>query len=242
MSRKLTVMLSMCVAMLSLVVGVASAAAAGSPEAVAESGGIAGTTFTGTGGASKLETTGGSTVDCTGKKSAGTFASATMLNNVVLRCTGASTEIGPFKAPCKSATGAAGEIITNALTGELSYLLANSSRAALDLKPESTGGDIVTFSCTLLGQTVTLTVRGSMIGELTPVNAAFGTSFELDLNETGGMQAFTTTLNPANCVPVKDVLETEATGAQAFPFEESGFGGNVTLTTSKKIRIVSTKC
>jgi hypothetical protein len=240
MSRKLKVMLSMCVAMLSLVVGVASAAAAGSPEAVAESGGIAGTTFTGTGGAGKLETTGGSTVSCTGNKSAGTISTATMINNIVVKFTGCSTVIGPFKAPCKSATGASGEIITNALTGELSYLLANSSRTALDLKTPS--GDFVTFTCTLLGQTATLTVKGSVVGELTPVNGAFGTSFELDLNQTGGMQAFTTTLNPTTCAAVPDFLETEASGAQSFPFTESGVQGNEVLTTSKKIKIVATKC
>jgi hypothetical protein len=239
MSRKWKVMLAMCIAMLSLAVGVANAAAAGQPKAEVEVGGIAGTTFTGKGGAGRLETTTGNTASCTGNTSTGTINSATTINKVVVKFTGCSTVIGAFKTSCKSAGAAAGEIITNALKGELSYLFAGSSRTGIDLKPESATGDFVTFSCTLLGQTATLTARGSVIGELTPVNAKFGKTFELDLKQIGGMQEFTTTLNPENCKPVSDMPEIEARGAQSFPFTESGLEGNVTFTTSKNIKLVA---
>jgi hypothetical protein len=242
MSRKWTVMLSMCVAMLSLVVGAASAVAAGSPEIVAESGGIAGTAFTVTGGTSKLETIAGNVISCTGNQSSGTISSATMINAIVVKFTGCKTMIGGFKAPCKSSGAAAEEVVTNSLTGELSYLLPNSPRTALDLKPTASGGDFATFTCALGGLSSTLTVEGSLIAELTPVNAAFGTAFTLDLNQTGGMQAFRTTLNPKTCEPSTDVLFTEATGLVSFPTEESGVEGNEALTTSKKIKIVATKC
>jgi hypothetical protein len=242
MSRKLKVMLSMCVAMLSLVVGVASASAT-APEAVAESGGIAGTTFTGTGGEGILETTSGNTVTCTGNSSSGTISSATMINGIVVKFTGCKTTIGGFiKAPCKSSGAASETIITNSLTGELSYLLPNSPRTALDLKPTASGGDFATFTCALGSLSSTLTVKGSVIGELTPINAAFGNAFTLDLNQTGGMQAFTTTLNPSGCAAVTDVLSTEATGLVSFPLTESGVKGNEALTTSKKIKIVATAC
>jgi hypothetical protein len=213
-------MLSICVAMLSLAVGVASASAT-APEAVAESGGIAATTFEGIGGAGKLETTSGNLVTCIGNKSSGTISSATMINGIVVKFNGCKTTIGSFiRAPCKSSGAKTEEIVTNSLTGELSYLLPNSSRVALDIKPTAVGGDFVTFTCALGGLSSTLTVKGSVIGELKPVNAAFGTSFTLDLEQIGGMQRFTTTLNPSGCAPVTDVLSTEATGLVSFPLTE----------------------
>jgi len=97
------------------------------------------------------------------------------------------------------------------------------------------------FGCTLLGQTATLTVTGSVVGELTPVNAAFGTAFTLTLNQTKGVQEFTKFLSPANCESVEDILKTKSEGAKVFGPTQSGVQGTEKITTSKNIKIVSNK-
>jgi len=222
-------------------VSAANALASGQPKFETESGEIKGTTFTGTGGAGVLETTAGDTVSCKGNTSSGELNSATTVKNVLVKFTGCSTSISGFKAPCKTTGAAAEEIRTNALKGETAYLIKGSNRAGLDLQPEAAGGSFAVFGCTLLGQTATLTVTGSVVGELTPVNAAFGTAFTLTLNQTKGVQEFTKFLSPANCESVEDILKTKSEGAKVFGPTQSGVQGTEKITTSKNIKIVSNK-
>jgi hypothetical protein len=221
-------------------VSAARALAAGRAEIIAENGGIAGSTITGTGEAGTLETTAGSTVSCKGNTSSMTLNSFTKLDAVLVKFTGCSTVIGPFKAPCKSATGASGEIITSHLSAELVYLTKASGRGGFVLEPE-TAGPIATFGCTFLGQTATLTVRGSVVGEVTPVShgvpLVYGTAFTLTFGQTKGHQELESYLSPATCAPIPSVLETESSGAQSFPSTQSGIRGTEKMTTSKKIAI-----
>lgn len=203
-------------------------------------------TFSGVGGAGKLETTGPTirTINCTGNTSSGEINSANTVKGVKVTFTGCTTT-GPFgvELSCKSSGAAAGVIVTNVLKGKLVYLIAGSSRAGIDLEPES-GTTFASITCTktiIFEIKENLTVTGSVIGEITPVNTS-ATKFTLAFKQKEpGMQEFESYLNPSGCSPVTDVLTTVGSGAESFT-SQSAVEGTEAITTSKTIKINSSKC
>lgn len=199
-------------------------------------------TFSGTGGAGKLETVEPThTVSCTGNTSAGEINSETSVKGVRVIFTGC-TASGPFgiNLTCTSAGAKSGEIQTVPLKGELVYLVSGSSRAGMDLKPES-GSTFASFTCTGFLVSENISVAGSVIGEITPVNTATN-KFTLTFKQSKGIQEFQSYLNPSGCSAVKDVLSTSGSGSETFGPLQSAVEGTETVTTSKNITIASSKC
>jgi hypothetical protein len=203
--------------------------------------------LTGTSGAGKLETIKDEkglvrTFSCTGDTTSAEINSETSLKGVQFIFTGC-TATGPFgeNAPCKSAGAGENEIRAEPLKGELIYLVANSSRAGMDFKPEA-GETFASFTCVgLFGITEHLTVTGSVVGELTPVNV-LSNKFELILKQTKGRQEPEEYLDPVPCKGVKDVLETTGSNFESFGPLQSGLEATETVTTSKNLKVVSSKC
>lgn len=237
--RGIKVMGLSLVAMLALAAFAAASASASQPKAELESGAFP-VSFTGSGGTGTLEVvpTPTRTVTCTSNSSSGEIASATTTKKVKVVFKGC-TSTGPFgiKVNCSSSGAATGEIVSSLLKGSLFYITAGSSEAGIDLEPES-APEFAKFTC---GGIETLTVTGSVVGKLTPVNAAFGTSFTLTFTQSAGIQNPQGYLAATGCAFTKDTLNTAGTGFESFS-KQSGVSGTETLTTSKKLKIVSSKC
>jgi hypothetical protein len=142
---------------------VASASALAAPE-FKGSGSVAGTTFTSTGGAGKMEGT--ETIKCTGSTSSGEITSATTVGKVVVIFTGCENK----SKKCKSSSGAAaGEIKTVSLKGELGEVASTEAASEVGelLTPESGSKYVSIESCTL----IPIEVTGSVIGEVTPIHS-----------------------------------------------------------------------
>ena len=227
------------VAMLALAAFAAASASASQPSAELESGTFP-VSFTGSGGEGTLEVlpTPTRTVTCTSNSSKGNIASATTVNKVNVIFKGC-TSTGPFgiKVNCSTSGAATGEIISTSLKGSLFYLTAGSNAAGTDLEPES-GTEFAKFTC---GGLETLTVTGSVVGKLTPVNGPFSTSFTLTFSQKEGHQEPEGYLAASGCGFVKDVLNTAGTGFESFS-KQSGVKGTETVTATKKLKIVSSKC
>lgn len=223
----------------------AGTASASQPKAEPE-GGTFPVSFSGSGGAGKLETVaeGGvvRTVECEKNTSSGEINSATTVKSVHVNFTGCKAS-GPFgsKVSCTSPGASSGEIVTATLKGELVYIKAGSSEAGIDLKPES-GTQFAEFTC---GGIQKIAVTGSVIGKLTPVNTNTN-SFTLTFSQSAGKQSPESYLSPSGCVSTKDVLFSTGTalffGAENFGPTQSGIEGSETLTTSKKIKVTSSSC
>jgi hypothetical protein len=140
----------------------ASASAFAAPEFKGE-GAVAGTTFTSTSGAGKMEGT--ETIKCSASTSSGEITSATTVGKVVVTFTGCEDK----GKKCKSSSGAAaGEIKTVSLKGELGEVASAEAASGVGelLTPESGSKYVSIESCTLFAVEVT----GSVIGEVTPIN------------------------------------------------------------------------
>jgi hypothetical protein len=221
----------------------AAGASASQPKAELESGAFP-ITFTGSGGTGVLEVLPEPKrkVTCTSNTSSGNIASSTTITGAKVIFKGCTAE-GPFgNVSCNTSGANSGEIKSTTLKGKLVYLIAGSARVGMDLEPE-TGTEFAKFVC---GGVQELIVTGSVIGELTKVNEPFGTSFTLTFTQTEGHQAFESYLNPTGCTAVKDVLMTEGKalfiGGENFAAKQSAVQGTEALTTSKKMKIVSSKC
>jgi hypothetical protein len=198
--------------------------------------------FEGTGGAAKLETVEPThTVSCTANTSRGEINSETTVKGVKFLFTGC-TVTGPFgeNTPCKSAGASPEEIRTESLKGEFVYAIANSNRAFLDLKPE-VGETFDTFSCVgFFGITENLSVTGSVIGELKPVNVSTN-KFELSFKKTKGHQEFEKYLEPVGCKEKEATLTTHGSESETFSLR-AGLEATETIMTSKNLELSSTKC
>lgn len=221
----------------------AGTASASEPKAEPE-GGTFPVSFTGSGGTGILETTseGGKirTVHCTANTSAGEINTATSVKNVKVKFTGCTTS-GPFgiNLTCTTSGATSGEITTVALKGTLVYLTAGSSNAGIVIEPES-GTTFASFKCGSF-LTETLTVTGKVIGKLTPVNSLTN-AFTLTFSQSGGHQSPETYLASSGCAATKAVLSTTGSGLESFGPIQSGISATESLTTSKKVKVASTKC
>jgi hypothetical protein len=231
----------------------AASASASQPKAELESGTFP-VSFTGAGGAGTLEVlpTPKRTVSCTGNKSSGEIASATTVKKAKVIFTGC-TATGPFgiKVNCTSSGAATGEIVSNLLEGSLQYIALHELEIAgkkvktnvgIDLKPESPNTEFAKFVC---GGVQEMKVTGSVIGMLTEINGAFGTSFTLTFLQTEGHQLPETFFATSGCAATTDVLSTTGTslgfGGETFAAKQSGVEGTETLTTPK-MKVVASSC
>ena len=138
------------------------------------------------GGTGTLETANGNTVKCTKSSSTGTAESEKKVKKVVVTFEGCEATIGGIKAKCNTAGEVAGKIVTKELEGELGYINKATPSVGLDLWPASRTAEektkhtfnalFVEFECTGFAKSK---VRGSIIGELTPVNGAAGKTLTL---------------------------------------------------------------
>jgi hypothetical protein len=214
---------ALTIAVFALLVIGAQAASAALPEF--RTGGAA-VSFTSTSGAGTLETVGGRTVRCNTDSNEGEVANAKEARNVVVRFFNCTAEGGLLNC---------GEIVTNPLNGTLYYLDKAKTEVGLDLEPES-GGNFTTFTCNgPFGIEETLSVTGSVVGKITPINTLTNT-FELSLKQTGGIQQYTGYYNEAGTF-VEDVLMTSGSGFETFGPEQSGEETSDTITTAIPIEI-----
>jgi hypothetical protein len=224
----------------------AGTASASQPKAEPE-GGTFPVSFTGSGGAGKLETvaegTKVRTVNCEENTSSGEVNSATTTKNVSVRFK-KCTATGPFgiKVTCTGGTGAAsGEIVTKTLKGTMFYIKAASSEVGIDLEPES-GTQFAEFTC---GGVQKISVTGSVVGKLTPVNTLTN-KYTLTFSQTAGKQSPEGFLAASGCAFTKDVLSSTGTavgfGGENFGPLQSGVEGSETLTLSKNLKVASTSC
>ena len=179
-------------------------------------------TYTSSSGAGTLETKSGTKVKCSSDSTEGgeiTGEKTGKLKSVVFK----GCESSGFKCSTKGA--ASGEIKTVELETTLGYINKSTKEVGIALKPKG-GGDFVTFECTAL---VKVTVKGAVIGVMTPVNSET-MKYTLKFTQTGGKQT-----------PQKfeggstDILESEIDGSGKF--EESGEQTEDALTLAKTTKL-----
>jgi hypothetical protein len=161
-------LLTLCLAGLLVLGGVAvSAASAAGPEFKPAAG-----AFTATAGASKL-TAGANTVTCTAGSAGGEITGAMTVGKAVVKFTGCkSTGSGGSSCTIKSTNaGAAGEIVTKELKGELGTVKTTeaTSGVGLELKPAagSTFTELEKNNCVAESA-----VTGSIAGEESPIGVS----------------------------------------------------------------------
>ncbi|MBA3809375.1 MAG: hypothetical protein H0X28_13435 [Solirubrobacterales bacterium] len=178
-------------------------------------------TFTTTSGAGTLETAGGTKVKCTSDSTEGgevTGEKTDKVKAVIFK----GCESSGFK--CNTSGAAAGEIKTNELESTLGYINKTTKTVGIDLQPKG-GGNFATFECTAF---VKVTVKGSIIGTITPINTET-TKYKLVFKQTKGKQE-TQNLEGA----AKDTLESSVNGGA---FEGSGLESSEELTLAKAAKL-----
>jgi hypothetical protein len=179
-----------------------------------------------------LETKGGEKVTCkedTGKGEIEGASGSKKVTGVTIALKGCKTKVSGLTVGC----GTKEEITTKELEGQLEYLPAGTKeKVGLDLWPKGTSnkeleeGKFTTLFTEFKCLIVTLKVRGSLIGEMKPVNVKVGpkeanTHFTLTYEQAGGVQKYTESEIEVGgkLVKIKDFLETEKSGGT---FEQSG--------------------
>ncbi len=175
--------------------------------------------YTSTSGKGVLETEKGRKVECESDTDEGAFTTPRADKDTVHfdKC----TATGPFgsKLSCHSTkpAGATGEIVTNELASTLVYI--NSAETEVGVLLEPLAGPTAEYTEFECGGLVTIKVRGSVIGKITPVNT-MTTKFTLTFAKTNGVQNILhywegkTEHTPAH-------LETEGKGFETFAYEQS---------------------
>jgi hypothetical protein len=226
------------VAILAFAAFAAASASASQPHFETESGEF-NIPFSGSGGAGKLETVGGRIVTCTGNSnSGGTINSATTTAGSTVKFTGCTA----FGLPCTSSGQSSGTIVTlTTVNGTLVYSEHASGQVASVLLKPASGTTFAEFNCgspPFFGSH--LTVRGSVLGTITPVNGAFSKTSTLSFTQTGGVQESGTVYRaPSGCAKTTATLESKGEGVPSFGFEQSAIEGSTTLTASEGVKVVS---
>lgn len=136
--------------------------------------------------ATVLEAVGGGQVTCTGFEGTGEFEGNSPTKKVTklliefVGCRG-------FNVNCTSATKPAGQIALSEMTGELGYIKKPPLAKVGLLLKASAPGEIAEFECGALGKSK---VKGSVIGELIPLNQVIGVCrfFNLSFRQMAGKQ------------------------------------------------------
>jgi hypothetical protein len=147
---------------------------------------LANSVFSGTSGVSRL-IAGANVIRCISDTDSGTLSGKDSLSKVVVNFKSCKLE-GLEAVTCKTTGAAEGEVATASLAGRLGYVEVLGKKVGALLKPEAgeefTKGEIV---CGLLGK---IKVRGSVIGEVTPINT-FTTKEKMIFKVVGGKQEWT---------------------------------------------------
>jgi hypothetical protein len=132
--------------------------------------------FTTSSGEAKLTTTAGDTVECTSSTGSGAYVSTTTAENIKLKFHGCKSS----GVSCHSGS-TTGTIETNSITAHNVWANKHGTKTrALLLTP--TSGDFATFRCTVFGIGPTITVTGSVIGEVELTKACNTPATEGHLN------------------------------------------------------------
>ncbi len=162
--------------------------------------------FKGKGGAATLHTPAiGGEVKCKAFKDEGKLISQKVEAGVISTFTGC-TSLGK---KCTTTGQTAGTIKTNKLTGAIGYINAAEHRVGVDLSPE-VGTELAAFSC----EGLSITVFGSVVGELTPLFSMSKTSVTTFTVNGSGFQTYKALEGQP-----EDVLESLVNGGGPF---ESG--------------------
>jgi hypothetical protein len=160
-------------------------------------------------------TVGGRAVECSGGSSLGFILSLKdiIINGVIY--TGCiSTNFGGGK--CQSGA-VKGEIKTLSLLGLPGYINQATKLVGLLFEPGGSINHFASFECETLFGAEHLTVRGTRICDLSPVNT-HGKKFHIVCEQKNGVQ------EPLSFggLGTKDTLETKGEGPENFGFEQSG--------------------
>lgn len=162
-----------------------------------------------------LETTSKFAVTCTGGGATGEYTGAKS-STETLKLTGCEAPSVHLK--CRSLpTSAEGEITSEELEGELGFIVGieKMKKVGIDLKPKAPGKVFAKAECGMVPAPLHVTLEGSVIGALLPINA-MKEEFKLTFTQKGGKQS------PEKFeIGAKDVLQatillgTEKTEAEA---------------------------
>ena len=192
--------------------------------------------FEGSGGAGTLETVSGSTVTCqTNSNTGGEIVDEDTTEGSIVKFNGCKA-LGLFT--CTSAGQSSGTIVTNEVEGELVYTGEGKDEASMLLKPE--GSEVFAeFQCF----TVSATVTGSVLGNITPVNE-FATESTLAFTQSEGIQNSGSSYWDTNgCGTTPAYLESVASGFGGWSLQQSGIEVSATLTTGEEpVKINSSEC
>jgi hypothetical protein len=183
--------------------------------------------------AGKLETVSGKTVECTGGLATGVVKSEKdVLINGILYTGCKSTTFGGLK--CQTAGHAEGDITTVPLLGLLGYIKKPATtEVGLLFEPEN-GVVFASFECKTFFNPVSVTVRGTVICHLEPINVKtknYTLSCKLKAGEKGVQ-------NPSSFEGLpKDLLSTQGTGQEVFGPEDSGVEALSDIETEKETKI-----
>jgi hypothetical protein len=173
-----------------------------------------------------LETVGKFLLTCQAGTNQGEVTSPTTAL-LTITFTGCTTGEGSGVGSCQNV--AAGEIVTQRLSGRLGYLNRTHTAVGLDLS-NPTGGPLVSFSC---GEDTRVSVTGSLIGRITPINkiVAPGAHLTLKFAQKEGHQAIRKLLGGPLDVPMTRVLFGSP--------EESGIATADVLTFTSAVEIIA---
>jgi len=137
--------------------------------------------FTSTGKTATVETVAKLQATCTGASDEGTIETP-KTGTAKIRLTGCKA----LGFECQSKGAKAGEIVTSTLVNTLGYINAQKKEVGLDLSGPASGAPFAEFTCS----EYTITVTGSVIGKLTPLNKALkaGKKVSLKFKQSKGKQ------------------------------------------------------
>ncbi len=181
--------------------------------------------FSGTGGPGNLDVVGLGEITCTASSLSGTLTSPTTGAGIKVKFTGCEVD----GEKCKSSGAATGEIVTNALDGEVGYIDAAKTEVGIDSKGESSPYE-AEFSCGIED----LVVKGSVIGLVSPVNT-LTTTGEFTFERLGTTQLITKFEGG-----LPDTLVTEVCG-NCNPIgageKESALQGKFSVTLPERLEV-----
>ncbi len=181
--------------------------------------------FSGSGGPGNLDVVGLGEITCSASSLSGTLTSPTTGAGIRVKFTGCEVD----GEKCKSSGAATGEIVTNALDGEVGYVDAAKTEVGIDSKGESSIYE-AEFSCGIED----LVVKGSVIGLVSPVNT-LTTTGEFTFERLGTTQLLTKFEGG-----LPDTLITEVCGG-CNPIgsgeKESALQGKFTVTLPEKLEV-----
>ena len=182
--------------------------------------------FSSKSGPGKLETSAGETVSCTSDTDLGKVEGVTgskKVTDVLISFKGCTSKILTITYKCKSTGANEEEIRTNDLEGELGYIKAAAPiEVGLLLKPIG-GGNFVEFECVHSTEKITIRVKGSIIGRITPINKLVDPSEHSLLEYEKGAKTGEPEITKFEGLAANK-LETESTVSKKF--NESSISGS----------------